>query len=153
MAIGPASFRSASRDVHSFNNSSGWSQSQSTLDLWNSTLYLTVMGARNPRGFQSNSSSFWLVVECWLRATNLKGQIQVCRYEGSKCTNSSYYSSWLMAYGLWRKTPIQKIIKSNKYDIPLQDTDSSVFRCEDDATQKQLQSIAAIDDLLSGMQF
>ena len=46
---------------------------------------------------------------------------------------------------------MQKTIESREFNVPLQDMDSSLFRNKYDMTQKQLQLIAAMDDLLSGM--
>lgn len=37
------------------------------------------------------------------------------------------------------------------FSIPPQDSDTSTFKLKYNKTQKQLQSIAAVDDLLSGM--
>ena len=36
------------------------------------------------------------------------------------------------------------------FSLPLQDLDSATFKLKYDRTQKQLQSIAGVDDLLSG---
>ena len=53
---------------------------------------------------------------------------------------------------LWRKIPVQQTIENREFNIPPQNTDTSLFRKKYDTTQKQLQLIAAMDDLLSGMQ-
>ena len=53
---------------------------------------------------------------------------------------------------LWRKTPIKNDIPNRVFTIPQQTSDEeSTFRKKYDETQQKLESIAAMDDLLSGI--
>ena len=48
------------------------------------------------------------------------------------------------------KTPAQCDIERMVFSLPPQNIEDSTFKVKFDKTQRQLQSIAAVDDLLSG---
>lgn len=50
---------------------------------------------------------------------------------------------------LWRKRAIEKMV----FSLPEQNDEASTFKVKYDKTQSQLQSIAAMDDLLSGFTY
>ena len=52
---------------------------------------------------------------------------------------------------LWRKTNGQREVEKRVFTLPPQDSNTATFKMKYDRTQKQLQSIAAMDDLLSGI--
>lgn len=52
---------------------------------------------------------------------------------------------------LWRKPTPQGYIPKEVFSIPEQDTEDAVFKLKYDSVQKQLQSIAGLDDLVSGL--
>ena len=49
----------------------------------------------------------------------------------------------------WRNGKVQACMDKKEFSIPIQDKDSN-FRSKYDEIQNQLQSIAGMDDLLSG---
>ena len=54
---------------------------------------------------------------------------------------------------MWRKAIGRTctVIDKRVFSLPPQESNSSLFRAKYDRTQQQLQSIAAMDDLLSGL--
>ena len=51
---------------------------------------------------------------------------------------------------LWRKSSVQGDVEKIVFSVPQQNMEESTFKVKYDKTQKQLESIAAMDDLLSG---
>ena len=51
---------------------------------------------------------------------------------------------------MWRKETTLKHLGKRVFSLPPQDSDTSVFKSKYDKVQRQLRSIAAMDDLLSG---
>ena len=54
---------------------------------------------------------------------------------------------------LWRKPTPEKRIPKKVFSIPEQGTEDAVFKLKYDSVQRQLQSIAGLDDLVSGLLF
>ena len=54
---------------------------------------------------------------------------------------------------LWKRSTAQHPIEKTMFSIPAQNNEESNFKVKYDQTQLQLQSIAAMDDLLSGILF
>ena len=50
----------------------------------------------------------------------------------------------------WRKGKPQGDLETREFSIPAQENEDSTFRVKYDKVQKQLESIAGMDDLLSG---
>lgn len=53
---------------------------------------------------------------------------------------------------LWKKAKAQSTIPKTVFNLPQQSAAGSTFKVKYDKVQKQLQRIAAMDDLLSGSQ-
>ena len=52
--------------------------------------------------------------------------------------------------GLWRKTANGKDMEKRVFCLPEDESEMALFKTKYNTTQKQLQAIAAMDDLLSG---
>ena len=52
---------------------------------------------------------------------------------------------------MWRSTSPQDTVEKLALSVPEQNREDSIFKVKYDNTQKQLQSIAAMDDLVSGI--
>ena len=53
--------------------------------------------------------------------------------------------------GLWKKTTDGKDVGKKVFHLPTEEAHLATFKNKYDRTQKQLQTIAAMDDLLSGL--
>ena len=53
--------------------------------------------------------------------------------------------------GMWRKTANGKDVEKQVFRLPEDDSEMALFKTKYNTTQKQLQAIAAMDDLLSGL--
>lgn len=52
--------------------------------------------------------------------------------------------------GMWRKTANGKDMEKQVFHLPKEESEMALFKTKYNTTQKQLQAIAAMDDLLSG---
>ena len=66
------------------------------------------------------------------------------------CTILSYISVTLLA-GMWRRTANGKDVKKQVFRVTEDESEMALFKTKYNTTQKQLQAIAAMDDLLSGL--
>ena len=53
--------------------------------------------------------------------------------------------------GMWRRTVNGKDVEKQVFRIPEDESEIALFKTKYNTTQKQLQTIAAMDDLLSGL--
>ena len=66
------------------------------------------------------------------------------------CTIPSSISVTLLA-GMWRRTENGKDVKKQVFRLTEDESEMALFKTKYNTTQKQLQAIAAMDDLLSGL--
>ena len=53
--------------------------------------------------------------------------------------------------GMWRRTANGKDVEKQVFRLPEDESEIALFKTKYNTTQKQLQAIAAMDDLLSGL--